>query len=106
MSDKQNDMPISILPFKSELYERSLNTQLSINFDTILNPFIGAFRQGMGSQYTLLGLVPHWRNALDNRQYAAAIMMDLSEEFDCLPHGLLLGKPRSCGLSVNACGNV
>ena len=99
MSDKQNYMPISILPFIYELYERSLNTQLSIHFDTILNPFIGTFRQGMGSQYTLLGIVADWLNALDSRQYAAAIMMDMSEEFDSLPHGLLLGKPRSYGLS-------
>ena len=27
-----------------------------------------------------------WRDALDNRQYAAAIMMDLAKAFDCLPH--------------------
>ena len=45
----------------------------------------------MRCQSTLLRLVEDWRNALDNRQYAAAIMMDLSKAFDCLPHGLLLG---------------
>ena len=98
MSDKQNYRPISILSFISKLYERSLNTQLSIHFDTILNPFIGAFKLGMGCQSTLLRLVENWRNALDNRQYAAAIMMDLSKAFDCLSHGLLLRKPRSYGL--------
>ena len=44
----------------------------------------------MGCQSTLQRLVEDWRNALDNRQYAAAIMMDLSKAFDCLPHGLLI----------------
>ena len=60
----------------------------------------------MGCQSTLLRLVEDWRNALDNRQYAAAIMMDLSKAFDCLPHGLLLGKLRAYGLSVKACALV
>ena len=104
--DKQNYRPISIIPFISKLYERSLNTQLSTHFDTKLNPFIGAFRQGMGCQSTLLRMVEDWRNALDNRQYVPAIMMDLSKAFDCLPHGLLLGKLRAYGLSVKACAFV
>ena len=43
---------------------------------------------------------------MDNRQYVAAIMMDLSRAFDCLPHGLLLGKLRAYGLSVKACALV
>ena len=60
----------------------------------------------MGCQSTLLRLVEDWRNALDNRQYAAAIMMDLSKAFDCLPHGLLLGKLRAYGLSVKACALI
>ena len=51
-------------------------------------------------------LVKDWRNALDNRQHVPAIMMDLSKAFDCLPHGLLLGKLRAYGLSVKACALV
>ena len=60
----------------------------------------------MGCQSTLLRLVEDWRNALDNCQYAAAILMDLSKACDCLPHGLLLGKLRAYGLSVKACALV
>ena len=60
----------------------------------------------MGCQSTLLRLVEDWRNALDNRQYTAAIMMDLSKAFDCLPDGLLIGKLRAYGLSVKACSFV
>ena len=51
-------------------------------------------------------MVEDWRNALDNRQYVPAMMMDLSKAFDCLPHGLLLGKLRAYGLSVKACAFV
>ena len=37
--------------------------------------------------------------ALPNSQYAAAIMMDLSKAFDCVPHGMLLGELLSNYLS-------
>ena len=49
-----------------------------------------------------LRLVEDWRNALETRQYAAAIIMDLSKAFDWLPHGLLIAKLRAYGLSVKA----
>ena len=37
--------------------------------------------------------------ALDNHECVAAILMDLSKAFDCLPHGLLIAKLKAYGLS-------
>ncbi|KAK2164516.1 hypothetical protein NP493_1410g00014 [Ridgeia piscesae] len=56
----------------------------------MFNPFLGAFRPGMGCQSTLLRLVEDWRKALDSHKYVAAILLDLTKAFDCLPHSLLL----------------
>ena len=42
------------------------------------------------------------RITLDNHECVAAILMDLSKAFDCLPHGLLVAKLRACGLSEEA----
>ena len=39
---------------------------------------------------------------MDNRECVAAILMDLSKAFDCLPHGLLIAKLRAYGLSEEA----
>ena len=60
----------------------------------------------MGCQSTLLRLTEDWRNALDNHGFVAAILMDLSKAFDCMPHGLLLWKLRAYGLSGKACALV
>ena len=52
----------------------------------------------------LLRLLEDWRKTLDNQECVAAISMDLSKAFDCLPHGLLIAKLRVYGLSEEAVG--
>jgi hypothetical protein len=59
--------------------------QLSEYFDNIFNPLLCALRRGHVCQTTLLGLLEDWREALDNNQYIAAVLMDLSKAFDYLP---------------------
>ena len=39
---------------------------------------------------------------MDNHQFAAAVLMDLSKAFDCLPHDLLIEKLRAYGLAPDA----
>ena len=70
--------------------------------DNYFNPFLAAFRKGFGCQSTLLRLLEDWRKALDNHECVAAILMDLSKAFDCLPHGLLIAKLRAYRLSEEA----
>ena len=83
--DKRSYRPVSILPSISKIFEKTINDQLSAHSENIFNPFLGAFRPGMSYQSTLLCLVEDWRQALDRHEYAAAILMDLSKAFDCLP---------------------
>ena len=53
---------------------------------------LGAFIQGKGCQSTLPRLVDDCRGALDKHEYVAAVPMDLSKAFDCIPHDMLLVK--------------
>jgi hypothetical protein len=39
---------------------------------------------------------------LDDNKFIAAILMDLSKAFDCLPHDLLMLKLKAYGLSENS----
>ena len=79
-----------------------MHNTLSEYFNDIFNPFLAAFRKGFGCQSTLLRLLEDWRKALDNHQSAAAVLMDLSKAFDCLPHNLLIEKLRAYGLAPDA----
>ena len=63
---------------------------------------MAAFRSGFGCESTLLRVIEDWKQALDKNEYTAAILMDLSKAFDCLPHELLLLKLKAYGLSTAA----
>ena len=51
------------------------------------------------SDHTTERLLEDWKSALDKNCYVAAILMDLSKAFDCLPHDILLSKLAAYGLS-------
>ena len=76
-----------------------LSDQLVEFFNNIFHDFLCAFRKGHGCQTTLLRLLEDWKSALDKNCYVAAILMDLSKAFDCLPHDILLSKLTAYGLS-------
>jgi hypothetical protein len=95
----KNYRPVSILPTMSKLYERVLNDQLSVYFDGVFNHLLSAFRPGYSCQTALLRVVEDWKIALDRGDHVAAILMDLSKAFDCIPHKLLVLKLRAYGLS-------
>jgi len=100
--DKGNYRPVSILPIVSKIFERSINTQLTDFFNNHFNTFLSAFRPGYGCQSTLLKITEDWKKSLDENKYVAAILMDLSKAFDCLPHDLLIMKLGCYGVSDQA----
>ena len=99
---KTNYRPVSVLPIFSKIFEKIYEIQLTDYFDKIFNPFLCAFRRGHGCQTTLLRVLEDWREALDKNQYIAAVLMDLSKAFDCLPHNIMLDKLSAYGLTPNA----
>ena len=100
--DKENYRPVSILPIMSKLYERAINVKLMEFFETKFHTYISAFRPGYGCQSSLRRIIEDLKQAFDDKKYVAALLMDLSKAFDCLPHDLLLLKLKYYGLSVNA----
>ena len=100
--DKENYRPVSILPILSKLYGRAINAQLMNFFETKFHTYLSAFRPGNGCQSSPLRIIEDWKQALDDNKYVAALLMDLSKAFDCLPHDLQFLKLKYYGLSENA----
>ena len=100
--DKSNYRPISVLPTISKFYERAIFDQLMEFLNNHFSPLLSAFRSGFGCQTALLRIIEDWKKALDDNKFIAAILMDLSKAFDCLPHNLLMLKLEAYGLSENS----
>jgi hypothetical protein len=90
--------------FKTSLkfYERAIFDQLMEYLNNHFNPLLSTFRSGFGCQTALLRIIEDWKKALDDNKFIAAILMDLSKAFDCLPHNLLMLKLEAYGLSENS----
>ena len=101
--DKGNYRPVSVLPCISKIYERAIHDQFIMDFlDKQSHPLLSAFIPGFGCQTALLKIIEDCNKALDDNKFIAAILMDLSKDFDCLPHNLLLLKLEVYGLSKNS----
>ena len=90
------------VPTISKFYERAIFDQLMEFLNNHFNPLLSAFRSGIGCQTALLRIIEDWKKALDDNKFIAAILMDLSKAFDCLPHNLLMLKLEAYGLSENS----
>jgi hypothetical protein len=101
--DKRNYRPISLLTVMSKVYEHVMAKQLSMYFEAIFSALLSAFRKRYSCQSTLLNMIEKFKTALDNNEHVAAISMDLSKAFDCLPHCLTICKLRAYGVSKKAC---
>ena len=97
-----NYRPVNILLVVSKFFERTTYQQLIDYFDNIFNPYLSAFRPGYGCNTALLKVIEDWKKAVDNNLYVAAVFMNLSKAFGCLPHDLLLLKLKAYSLSENA----
>ena len=87
---KNNYRPVSIHPINSKSFVEVLSEHLAEFFEIIFDKFLCALRKGHGCQMTLLKLFECWKLALEQNKYLAALLMDLSKAFDCLPHDILM----------------
>ena len=91
-TNKKNYRPISILPSVSQIYERLIDNQVGPQWNTILFPELCGFWKGYRTQHALINFLEKWKTVLDNKDIAGAILMDLSDAFDCINHDLPIAK--------------
>ena len=95
--------PVNVLTVISKIFKTLMNDQITDYFLTVLKKLSCAFRKKYSCQSLLVKMVDEWKNALDKKYITGAGFMDLSKEFDCLSHGLLIAKCHAYGVTVPAC---
>ena len=97
----ENYRPVSILNTFSKIYERYIHNSLTPFVDNFLSVFISAYRKTYSSNHVLIRLIGNWKQSLDGKKFIAAVPMDLSKAFDCIPHELLIAKMHVYGFELN-----
>ena len=70
-------------------------------FPDKLVPYLSAYRKHYSCQTALLRLLEELRTALDSKEHAAMVGVDLSKAIDYLSHESLLSKLKAYDLSEN-----
>ena len=94
--------PIIMLPATSKIFERLMNNQIKQFSEHFLSPLLCGFRPGYSTQHALLRFVETFKESLDKKCFAGAVLMDFSKAFDSLNHELLIAKLDSYGFSNSA----
>ena len=98
-TNAENYRPVSVLSYTSKVFERILHDQINLKMKNILSSRLCGYRKGFSTQHAIICMIEKFRKSLDNKGFAAAVLMDLSKAFDCMNHELLLGKLYAYGFS-------
>ena len=58
--------------------------------NNLFPPFISAYRESYKTQHVLIRLIEEQIKNLDNNYFIGAVVMDLSQGFDCTAHDLVI----------------
>ena len=70
--------------------------------DKFLSPYLFGYRKNHSTEQCLTIMIEVWKKALDSKNYAGAVLTDLSKAFDCLNHNLLIAKLDAYGFDNSA----
>ena len=87
-----NYRPVSILKIISKICDKLLSKQIIICMDQFFPKYQCRFRKGYNAQHCILAMTEKWKKGMDNRNVFGALLTELSEAFDCLPHDLIIAK--------------
>ena len=87
---------------KNQNIERVIKDQIVCGMEKSFSLFLSAYRKNYSSQNILISLIEEWRKNLGINFVVGAVLTDLSKDFDCKPHDLLMAKPSAYNFSDEA----
>ena len=79
-----------------------MHDQICAHVDKFLSPYLFGYRKKHSTEQCLTIMIEVWKKALNYKNSAGAVLTDLSKEFDCLNHDLLIAKLQAYGFEKNA----
>ena len=98
--DKADNIPVSILPHISKIFEELLQKQINNYIENTLSPYLCGYTKGHSTN--MLCLIEKWKKILDEKRFCRAVLMDLSKSFDTINHELLIAKIHTYGFEKSA----
>ena len=95
---KENYRPVSILSNISKIYETCLYNEFSSYFEDVFSDDHFGFCKGISAQQCLITLIETWKKYLGNNESFGALLTNLSKNFNCVNHKLLIAKLHDDGL--------
>ena len=88
----KNYRPMTVLDSVGKVFEQLICKRIGQHYDTILSPYLTAYRKTHWCETTMIRLVEDWKLSLDRNLRVGILSTDMSKAFDCLQHALLLKK--------------
>ena len=71
-------------------------------FGNLLLKYQFGFRIGFNAQHCLVSMIGKWTESVDGGGAFGALVTDLSKDFDCLHHELLIAKLDAHGFDIKS----
>ena len=66
--------PVSVLLVDSKIYE-IIHKQITTYIEEFLSPYLCGFIKGFNTQHALMVLIEKWKQSIDRKGFAGAILM-------------------------------
>ena len=76
-----------------------MDKQIIDCMQSYLSSLLCDFYKGYNAQHALVRMLEKWKTSLDKGENVGAILMDLSKDFYCIKHDLLIAKLDAYGFS-------